>query len=195
MQHDDLNFMLDLETLATTDEDSNVAILSIGCVQFNPHIGHDQILDELYVNVTLKSNMDAGRRICPKTIEWWMKQSDEARSAFTTDYADDLIDALAKFHDFVRDSVDDAGTMLKHGKLWSHGPTFDEAIIRHAYKHVLERTFPIGFRGSRCNRTIVDISSRQAWAPRKRVGTSHNALADAKFQAQNVIDLYSELGI
>lgn len=194
MQHSSLNFMLDLETLATTDEDPNVAILSIGCVQFDPYKG--KLLDEFYTNVTLKSNMDAGRRICPRTIEWWMGQNEAARRAFTNSFAEELPKALNSFFEFVRGHVEDAGTLSKYGKLWSHGPTFDEAIIRHAFLHVLEwdhKSFPFGFRSSRCNRTALEMKQHLGLKEIRREGDSHNALDDARFQAEGVIQLYAEV--
>lgn len=194
MDHPSLNFMLDLETLATTDEDPNVAILSIGCVRFDPIAG--EILDRFYQNVTLESNVEAGRRICPRTIEWWMQQSHEARLAFFTSERRNIETAMVRLNAFFnRDAHEDRAvpSMYKHGRLWSHGPTFDEAIIRHAYVTVLERDFPFSFRGSRCNRTVMEMLEALGLEPPERHGSSHNALADAEWQAECVIKVHQKL--
>ena len=80
--------------------------------------------------------------------------------------------------------------LKKHGKLWSKGPTFDEAIIRHAFQQAGYDDFPIGYSGSRCVRTIDELKRHLDLTDITRIGSSHNALNDARFQVEGVIQLF-----
>lgn len=191
MNPNDLHFMLDLETMATTRD---AAIVAIGATRFNPV--KREILDEFYINVTLKSNAALGRKIDPDTIEWWLKQSKEAQEALFVEPREDLILAMIQFCKWVTDNGDNQIEVRKYGKLWSNGPTFDEVIIRDAFEKNRSTyyPFPFSFRGSRCVRTTIEIAKALGLKKPKREGTHHNALDDARYQTEGVMRLFAELG-
>lgn len=166
------DYMVDIETLATTHD---AAILSIGACSFNLTGGG--IIDSFECRITLRSNQEAGRGICPETIEWWLSQSKEAQEALLLEPRMPLRQGLQEFMQFVG--------MGKH-TLWSNGPTFDEDILRHAFEQQGLK-FPVHFSGSRCVRTTNALLKSHGIAKPERVGTHHNALSDAIYQAECVM--------
>ena len=77
-----LEVMLDLETMSTS---SSAAIVSIGAVKFDPHgkIGDfgdpaNAEYKPFYCTVELTSCIDAGLHVSGSTIEWWLKQENDA---------------------------------------------------------------------------------------------------------------------
>ena len=101
--------MVDLETLSIRPY---AAIVSIGAVKFTEQ---DGILDTFYINVDGQSCKDHGLHIDPKTIEWWSKQSPEARKALT-DNPQPLVVALEEFSNFYGE---DPTTII-----WGNGSAF-----------------------------------------------------------------------
>lgn len=190
IQLDALHYMLDLETLATSRD---AAIIAIGAVQFNPVAG--KIVDTFYRNVTAKSNHEAGRKIDPNTVEWWLQQSKEAQDALFAEPRVPLEHALHDFQNWIQIDGTKNKVMYRKGRLWSNGPTFDEVIIRDAFTDLGFDTFPISFRGSRCCRTIIEIAKALGLKKPEREGTRHNALDDARFQAEGVMQMFAETGI
>ena len=70
----DRQVVVDLETLSTRP---NSCIVSIGAVAFNLQ---EAILDEFFINVDASDCRSHGLHIDRNTIEWWKKQSKEARN-------------------------------------------------------------------------------------------------------------------
>lgn len=64
------------------------------------------------------------------TIEWWLKQSSEARAAILTDQVK-MKDALLRFREFVNEHSDE-----KFVQVWGNGATFDNAILRTSYERL-----------------------------------------------------------
>lgn len=69
------HMMLDLETMGNK---SNSVILSVGAVMFDIETG--EIGEYFYERIEFQSALDVGLKINADTVEWWMKQSDEARA-------------------------------------------------------------------------------------------------------------------
>lgn len=162
------NIMVDLETLGNG---SNAVIIAIGAVQFD-HTGLGQ---EFYTAVDPQSCVDVGMEIDVSTIMWWMKQSDAARSAFDRTGAP-ILEALLSFSDYVRDS---AG---KGAEVWGNGATFDNVILSNAYRAVgVDK--PWAYWADRCYRTMKNM---YPLITQERVGTAHNALDDAIYQAAHM---------
>lgn len=166
MQH----VMLDLETLGTRPGD---IVLSIGAVKFDADAG---LGEEFYLTIDAESCKAAGLRAQKSTLEWWAKQSPEAReAAFKGEFS--LNVALTKFSMWMP-PLDDA-------VVWGNGANFDNALLAAAYR-AMKMDTPWKFWNDRCYRTISAMFLRSRV---ERVGTHHNALDDAKTQALRLITM------
>ena len=74
--------------------------------------------------------------------------------------------------------------MVGVGRVWSQGANFDICILDHMFRHV-GLTSPWKYNAVRDTRTLYDYIPENAWPVRQ--GTHHNALDDAKYQAECVI--------
>ncbi|CAM7540570.1 3'-5' exoribonuclease Rv2179c-like domain-containing protein [Citrobacter freundii] len=74
------HLMVDLETMGSGPD---APIVSIGAVYFDPSTGNTGA--EFYQVVSLESSMSFGMKPDASTIQWWLKQSSEARSAILVD--------------------------------------------------------------------------------------------------------------
>ena len=72
------NLMLDIETLGVS---MDAPLISIGAVFFEPLTG--KCGDEFYRVITLSSALE-NSFVDPKTLQWWMIQSDSARAVLMT---------------------------------------------------------------------------------------------------------------
>lgn len=162
--------MLDLETMGNG---SNSAIVSIGAVWFNQYDldTYESITPDrkFYIRVNLNSCLDRGLEVTGSTIIWWLQQSEEARRELTESPGAVLEKALLKLQ-------------LKFDNrqmLWGNGATFDNVIIRNAFK-ACGLEFPLPFYQDMCYRTIKKLRPE---IKLHRCGTHHNALDDAISQA------------
>jgi len=157
--------MVDIETLGTKP---GVAILSIGAVMF----GMDGLGERFYAPIQLISCADVGLVIDPATVEWWMRQSDEARAAAFPENA----------HPLWRVLVDFANWLTLHGAKypWCHGAGFDAPLLEAAYK-ACGLVAPWKFHNVRDTRTLYDLAGVKV---DRRAGTHHHALDDAIAQAE-----------
>jgi exodeoxyribonuclease VIII len=167
--------MIDLETMGTTP---NSAIVSIGAVPFDPRQGKVS-------NQTFYRELDwedQGRYICPKTTEWWKGQSDEAKAAhFGLDSLKNALNELAAW-------------LPKDAKVWGNGATFDVSMLEDAYRQYYIE-IPWKFWNVRDCRTVLDMYESVRGGFNKTVNgqVAHNALDDAKFQAQYIAMMWSRL--
>lgn len=173
---------IDLETLSTSPA---AVILSIGAVAMAE--GGDTLAD-FYSICSIASQHD--RQIDKSTLEWWDKQSPEARNAITqanepnSPTLDSVLDELTEWIG----QLGETHEVIVHG----NGAAFDIAILEHAYKEI-SPFVPWNFRNVRDMRTLRDICLRLGLEPQikkaaPRTGTHHNALDDAHFQARIVIE-------
>lgn len=193
------DIMLDLETFGTNN---NAAIVSIGAVGFFA----DRENASLYTNSPdslvqggqgFRANVNLGDTapdmrgvMDPGAVEFWLKQSDEARAMLVAGPRMPLGTALQAFAKWVTET----GTGRHDVRLWSNGPTFDEVIIRAAFERY-GFDLPISFRGSRCCRTMLETAETIANYNRREAAqqfadgvlVAHDALSDAVFQARGVV--------
>jgi len=167
------NVMIDLETMGT---DSNSAIIALGAVEF----GSAGLGEEFYSTIALSSSTHYGLKINPDTIMWWMQQSDEARGAFKRE-GDSLFNVLNKFITFLSANPD--------VKVWGCGSDFDNVILANAYKAV-NLAAPWKFYNNRCYRTMKGLFNK---IPIDRIGAHHNALDDAKSQAEHLVRIFGSI--
>lgn len=157
--------MIDTETLGTQP---GSAILSIGAVMF----GMDGLGDQFYAPIQLGSCADVGLAIDPATVEWWMRQSDEARAAAFPTNAAPIWFVLVDF------SMWFVARGAKYP--WCHGAGFDVPLLDAAFKACGMKS-PWEFWNTRDTRTLYDLAGVKV---DRRGGTHHHALDDAINQAE-----------
>lgn len=167
-----LNVMLDLETMGNGPD---AAIIAIGVVEFD--IAEKAIGSEFSVNVDLESSVKAGGVMDASTVMWWMRQSDQARSAFERQ-GERIEVALHLFSQWMA-----SRGPRKDVLVWGNGAAFDNVILASAYRH-LSIAPPWIFWNDRCYRTI---KAQHPAITMDRSGTHHNALDDARSQALHLI--------
>ncbi|EFK4104369.1 exonuclease [Escherichia coli] len=171
------HLMIDLETMGTN---TNAPIVVIGAVFFDPQTG--EIGPVFYIAISLTDAMNTGAVPDGGTIEWWLKQSSEARAAILTDQVK-LKDALSRFREFINEYSDE-----KFVQVWGNGATFDNAILRTSYER-LDIPCPWRYYNDRDVRTIVELGKTIDFDARTVIpfeGVRHNALDDARHQAKYV---------
>ena len=160
-----INVMIDLETYSTRP---NAAIASIGAVKFED----EKIVDTFYCTIDPASCRAAGLHFEKSTLEWWSKQSKEARASLLKDNID-LEEALTNF---------EAWYGNKSLPTWGNGAAFDNVIMDSAYR-ALDRKRPWLPWEDRCYRTMKNMVNIPI---DKREGTYHNALDDALTQTKHL---------
>lgn len=171
--------MIDLETMGTGND---AAITAIGAVKFDPmHPG--QIDDSFYVGVDLTSAKAHGLTIDASTVMWWLHPDRaDARASLLDSETVDLATALEGFAGwFGAESL----------PLWGNGATFDNVILRSAYKATGLHA-PWAFWHDRCYRTLKGLAPDVALV---REGTHHNALDDALSQAKHMQHIVQVLSL
>lgn len=163
------NVMVDIETGST---ESNAVILSIGAVEFDEL----EVIDRFYINVDPESCMKRGLILDGSTFTWWLKQSKEAQKALIKKQTH-IKTALEEFAEWLgkKDNL----------QIWGNGSDFDNVILQNAYK-ACRLPCPWTYRDNRCFKTL------RASYPKlemERVGTYHNAVDDAEYQANYLIEL------
>lgn len=172
------HIMLDLETMGNGPQ---AAIIAIGAVAFDES---GVIGDGFYVQVSLESSMKAGGVVDASTVMWWLQQNNEARAAFKgNERAVAIGGALLQFARWF-ESVDGC-------QVWGNGASFDNAILGAAYR-ANGSTQPWAFWNDRCYRTFKALHNK---VPFERVGTHHNALDDARSQAEHLISNAQAAGV
>lgn len=180
------DIMVDLETL---DNVASSVIVSIGAVESNLITG--ELGSKFYRVIKLENQKGT---VNSETVEWWMKQSNEARDVFSTVGKLEIKDALLAFSKWVHSLQ----ASNEHIRLWGNGASFDNSILRQAFR-MYNCEFPIEFWNDRDMRTIVGFYPKQlqeSWRRTNlRTGTHHNALDDAIHQVKYCSDILSELGV
>jgi len=158
--------MVDLETL---DTGPDAHVLSIGaCVM-------DNELQQFY---SVPGIDNQGRSVNDDTIDWWLKQSKQARNESFRSTSVTLEQSLVSFANWWKS--------IKATRIWAHGKDFDVTILTHAYQQY-ELKCPWRFWLTQDTRTLIKFSEKlfdgENFEP-DRTGTYHNALDDAIFQAK-----------
>ncbi len=171
-----MNNMVDLETLG---QRFDAPIITVGAVFFDPATG--ELGPEFYRAVDLDSAIRFGR-VSGETLKWWFKQSDAARHA-AVDGKEPLDKVLKDFADWYR------GVNSK-APIWGNGPTFDITILEDAYWRVFDKEAPWKFWNVRDCRTILELGQAIGYKKPDLKGVAHNALDDARHQAQWVCEIH-----
>lgn len=167
--------MIDLETLST---DSTACVLSIGAVMFRFDTG---LAEEFYVNVDAEDCKAHGLHVMKSTVEWWGTQPKHVLKSLFTPKPIPLKNALEQLFSFYKEH--------KGRHPWSHGAGFDLPIIEHAAMVVGLET-PWKYWDELCCRTVMAMLELRNDKIAKSDENAHNALSDAKRQAQVLIDAF-----
>jgi DNA polymerase III epsilon subunit-like protein len=167
MSKTDINVMLDIETLSKR---KTAAIVSIAAVKFTDK----EIIDYIYININPLSCKESGLDIQLETLEWWKTQKVEAWNALKSNRFQ-LKEALAKFSEWFGP---------KSLPIWANAPSFDCTILENAYQTTNLQT-PWSFYHERCFRTFKAMFKSDI----KLEGIAHNALDDARYQANYIISV------
>ena len=169
------HYMIDLETL---DNKQTSAIIAIGAVEFSPY--EFGLGEEFYRVIDINSAIKYGT-VGGDTVKWWMQQSDEARKAI---HSPNEVHMLPTAIGMLTQFIDN------NGIVWGNGSSFDISILEHAYTQ-LGLIAPWKFWNVRDCRTAEEMARPKASKKDiPRQGTHHNALDDAKYQAEYVTHLY-----
>jgi len=176
------HIMLDIETMGNSSE---AAIMSIGACYFNPSTG--EVGETFHQHCSLQSSVNAGLIMDASTILWWMQQDDDARSKFYSNSSERCIkECLINLAAFIDSNC----------QVWGNGATFDNTIIKNAYKKALGYDAPWKFWNDRDVRTIVELGYQIGIDPKRDLpfeGVKHDALADAIHQAKYVSVIWQGL--
>lgn len=182
-----LHLMADIETMGQSPD---APVVAIGAVFFTPETG--EIGECFYTPVNLSSDMEAGAQPDGDTVIWWLKKSAAARSEICRDDAAHISNALMAFNNFLHEH---AGGQLSKLEVWGNGATFDNVILKQAFKrHQLP--VPWHFRNDRDVRTLVALGTLIGYDPYRDMpfaGDLHNALDDAIHQAKYVSVIHQRL--
>jgi hypothetical protein len=168
------NIMLDLETMSTAPD---AAIVSIGAVKFDMWQVHDTTGRFSYT-VSLQSSADAGLRIDPATVMWWLQQGWDARTALLS-APRQLVDVLEGFSNWIGQDT----------RIWGDGSDFDNVILANAYR-ACGIDQPWAHWNNRCYRTVKNMAPH---IQIERTGTHHSAFDDAESQARHLIRIAHEI--
>ena len=136
--------MVDIETMGTG---LTPAIKSIAAVEFDMNTG--EIGESFKIGITLSSNEQYGLNCEANTVEWWLRQSKEAKLSLLGMKEYDLKSALFQFSKWFR-NLDGVKT------IWSKGPNFDLRVLFTAYSKTGLRV-PWHYTNERCVRTIMSL--------------------------------------
>lgn len=167
--------MIDLETLGTAP---GCAVISIGAVVFRPN---ENCLAEEFFCAFDVATIPESLTVDPLTEKWWMGQSEEARhAAFCGTEA--FSDGLYRFENW----------LLEQGAthIWGHGASFDPPVLEAAYR-AIGWPAPWKYSAPRCTRTLFELAGVE---PDRSKGVHHNALNDAKVQAEAALEAFRKLG-
>lgn len=177
--------MVDIETFATHHY---APIISIGAVAFDPYnFTRFEDMQEFYAAIDLTSNVRLGRQMDPDTVLWWLQPDQAAAHAeWRKTLKFELSIAMQGFQEWVYSLGND-----KDSVVWSYGSTFDLVILGTAFKQTgIEQ--PWTYRTERCFRTLRSLAPN-AQVP--QVGTTHNALDDARYQTRLLFEIKAALNL
>lgn len=174
-----MHLMIDLETLGT---DTDCVVTQLGYCVFDIKGLDIAFQNELHLRP--QEQIDLGRKVSWKTLQWWNDQEEPARENMFGEGGQSLTleQALAIFHQDVAlqfgwDSIEG---------VWSNGLTFDVAIMTSLYK-MQGVKIPWDFRAARDTRTLWMLTPNLNFG-RPRI--KHSAMQDAVAQACNVQKAY-----
>lgn len=172
------HMMVDTETLGRKP---GCVILSIGAVIFDPFDAKkEQYTFERRIDIA--SQLLIGFTIEPETLEWWQKQSEEAKNSLLG-VTHQIKHVMGDFQLWCKNQQVD--------RVWAQGANFDPPILEEAFK-LCDLQLPWRYSQPRDTRTVYDLLNLDT-TKIPRVGVYHNALDDARFQVNCVQEALSRI--
>lgn len=171
------HIMIDLETMST---EPNAAIVAIGAVVVD--LENNRLGEEFYRRISLESSVLSGGVIDPRTVIWWLKQDRLARREIYSASAT-IVNSCTGFMEFIKRNGG-----ADNIKVWGDGASFDNVILTTTFKR-LAMEEPWRYWNERCYRTVKNMYPH---IKSNNQGTEHNALDDAKSQANKLLVIYQE---
>lgn len=167
-----VDIALDIETLGLRP---GSLILSIGMVAFTLQGGE---VASFYAEPSKEEQKALGRIVDPDTQRWWNSQNETAQQVLHSPGIP-IVDVLTGVGSFLSRFTSGA---YQIGGVWGYGSDFDNAAVQDLSRDAgFGAPWPYG--KNRCGRTVVEL----AGLPKPpNVGTHHNALDDARFQATRI---------
>lgn len=173
------DMMIDLETLGTRPD---AAILSIGACMFDRKRG---VLGRTFY---VRCAPDLSEySVDYNTFKFWMEQSEPARAALFY-CAVPLYKAAREFIAFW------AVAASEKTRVWALPAAFDIPIMENMLRKELKMSPPWHYSAPRCCRTLFDVFNIKK-EDRIKPEVEHDALSDAKAQAETAIKAYSHIPI
>jgi len=175
------HIMIDIETMATTQ---GAAIVSIGAVRFDLE-RRIKYGGEFYRELAWKKQ---NREICKKTVEWWKLQIlDNTEMKQVLCGTDNLDEVLPELSSFISEYSRSSGAHI-----WSNGPSFDIAILEHAYNEAMVEPAWEYWKLMDCRTArYLCNDKRGGWQARQRI--AHNAISDCKQQISELLNCHRVL--
>lgn len=165
--------MVDLETLSTAPD---ALIVSIGAYKFSFKEDSAQ-KSTFYLPIDVTKVYPNRYTVDVRTVQWWMRQSKEAQVVFNDANSVTLPSALTQLADWINSFGSEV-------RIWGNGANFDNVILRNAYTQEGIKA-PWKYAHDRCFRSLTALLPS---VPLERKGTHHNALDDAIYQAEYLIE-------
>lgn len=190
-----IHLMFDTETLGKRED---TVILSIACVPFTFEDRGDFVSflnNGLMIKFSVEEQIKKYHRsITTDTVEWWKKQSKEARDVNLKPYPHDMtvVEGLTKLSKFIGAS----GYNYKKSYVWARGTNFDFPKLEHIYEDCAKLTLPFNTWRIRDTRTFIDIlCGRDDGKYELKTGIpetfiAHNCLHDAALESVKLNEIY-----
>jgi hypothetical protein len=188
-----MHVMIDLETLALTRDP---VILQLSAVRFIPR-PDGAIHADAALNLYPSVDSQRERSISGSTLAFWLRADERARLLVASGQED-------RFKETFADALSQLRTWWGVGPVeavWSHGASFDVAILEHAYA-VAGIPVPWKYTAVRDTRTLFELAPAVTFADLTAKGAfeqayprvPHDALSDAIHQAFAVQRALRRLG-
>lgn len=169
--------MIDIETL---DVVKTAVVPQVGFCVFQG----ESVLLQKQMNLRPQEQItDSGRTISWKTIQFWMRQPDEARLSIVDDTETYSAQAVLQ-------AIHDAKMVYNVERFWTKG-SFDFDILEDLFALFTENPgypyLPWDFRTKRDLRTELDHLPKHLHP--ERTGVAHTGLGDALYQHQQLVVL------
>lgn len=183
-----MHLMLDFETLGTSGD---TIVLSLGAVCFN----RDGIVGENLFEFDLFDQVQSKRSFTASTMEWWMTKADaDARKVFEhNDFKLKIPEFFRGFEELCDQNLNKCQEKRDELKVWGNGANFDVVLIEDLYRRHhprMEHAIPWKYWNVWCYRTFNNLTKCKDLI--RLAGTKHNALDDARFQANTILAYWKQ---
>jgi hypothetical protein len=180
------HFMIDMETIGLSRSPS---IAQVGITQYVPENGKLIEKDFIDVRFSLNNQLLIDRLPCPKTLdEFWMKQDKAVLASVFEEPGLKFYDAMQAIDHYLRAEQ----SVPTPRFIWANGINDDIRWLEAMYEdfsllHGSEIVMPFKYNQYRDFRGVI-FNMRDIIHPRHKNNAAHDALADARFQGNILID-------